>query len=106
MTFKSDDIDSKEFIHVREARKVYKFLEKEWMPQFVVHHIDHNKLNNKLSNLSVLNNGTEHIRYHASMAKKMTEFLIENNLLDPFFLKNPELKLTSLLELWRKNENI
>lgn len=92
-------IGSKEQLHVYEAKKIFRVKNKEWNDNFVVHHVDGNKINNSLSNLAILQNGGTHQKHHKKMEIAMYSFLKNNNLLDEFYLENPHLKLETLLNL-------
>jgi hypothetical protein len=92
-------IKTKELLHLHEAKKLFMLKNKEWSEKLVVHHVDGNKLNNKLDNLAIISNNGEHHKHHARMERSMYSFLQENGLLDRFYNKYPNLKLTTLADL-------
>ena len=98
-TLKSGNAASNEHIHVYEAKKLFKKINKEWKPVFCVHHVDGDKFNNSLENLVVFNKNSEHHQYHHDMNSAMFKFIKQNNLLDKFYKLNPSLELETLKNL-------
>ena len=91
--------DSREHLHVHEAKKAYRMAGIEWQQEYVVHHIDSNKLNNHSNNLSVMEDTSAHFFHHAKIERATYEFLTAHGLLEDFYRQYPELKLTTLLDL-------
>ena len=57
--------------HHREARRVIeKFLNKKLEKEQTIHHKDGNYKNNKIDNLSLFNNNSDHVKFHWNLQKK------------------------------------
>jgi hypothetical protein len=90
---------SKEMLHIHEAKKAFTLVGRKWFDSYVVHHIDGNKRNNNLENLSVIDDNALHRKQHNAMEKSMYSFLVERNLLAEFYSANPNLKLETLKDI-------
>lgn len=88
----------RELLHRYETRKVLDVLG-ETPEDFIVHHIDCNTKNNKLSNLSIFCENGPHHKHHKLLGKAMYQFIENNNLLDSFYKQFPDLKLISIEEM-------
>lgn len=97
---------TRETIHTYEAKKLYRLLDLEWKDEFIVHHIDADRSNYLLSNLSIFPSGGIHMQYHHQMERVMYDFLVQNNLLTKFYLDNPQLKLITLKEMLKENDKL
>lgn len=91
--------DEREHFHIHEAKKIFKILGKEWSQTTCIHHIDGDKLNNKLNNLAIFENNGKHHEHHKKLELKMFQFLQSRNLLQEFYKENPELRLQTLSDL-------
>lgn len=87
---------TKELLHVHEAKKIAFLAGIKWNENMVVHHVDGNKKNNELDNLSIIQNNAIHRRHHAKVERAMYSFLTHKNLLKEFYASNPDLKLVVL----------
>jgi len=68
--------------HQRRARsKVEKKLGIKLKDGQVVHHIDHNKINDNIENLHVFNSQSEHMKYHCFLRNLVREALISKEFL-------------------------
>jgi hypothetical protein len=71
------------------------------VPWIIVHHIDHNPLNNNLENLYIFNSHKEHGKYHSKEYKLINE--IFKNINNPMELHEVVEKLKKLQEELKKN---
>lgn len=102
-TYRNKNNESKrDLLHIHEAKKLIT----PWGENSVVHHIDMDKSNIDLSNLSVFKSQSEHAGHHDIMEKAMYEYLKDNNLLNDFYLKYPQLNLSSLQDLASKESQL
>lgn len=96
-------------LHIYEAQKVYGYKNLNWPYKAVVHHINGDRADNRLSNLSVFESSSLHMAYHRELSKKIFEFEQKYNTLwyedlNAFFEEFPELELTSLEEIFLKED--
>lgn len=67
-------LDSREQLHVYEAKKLFRLTNSQWDNCMVVHHVDGNKLNNSLTNLAVISDNGLHQKHHNQMERQMYKF--------------------------------
>lgn len=90
-------------VHAYLARRVFALVGLTWPRLAVVHHIDHDRLNFALSNLSVFNDAGSHLAHHKAMEIAMYRYLSERGLLETFYRLHPELRVLTLRAVWPVN---
>lgn len=90
---------SRDLVHIHEAKKVFRTRGLKWEPGFVVHHIDDDRSNFAAHNLSVFRSTSLHIQHHGRLARHLLHFVTEKNLLKEFYEKYPDLNLPNLLDI-------
>jgi len=90
---------SRQLLHRYEVKKAFNTIGIELSSQSIIHHINRDTLNNKLSNLCHFNSSPEHVKYHADFDNAMYNFLEKKGLLDDFYKSYPKLKPTTIMEM-------
>jgi len=92
--------NGRSLIHRHEADKVYERIYGTNLPnKACVHHIDSVTSNNRLDNLCVFEGNGEHKRYHRAFDKAAYQFLRDNELLDDFYNRFPDLQPRTLRDM-------
>lgn len=85
--------------HRHEAAKILKKRGKQLTSKMVIHHDNHNRIDNRLENLVLFESNSLHGQYHGQMEIAMYQFLEQKNLLNQFYKDNPKLKLKTLKDM-------
>ncbi len=94
------------WLHIYEAKKVFRILNTRWPEKAIVHHIDYNKENLSSCNIVVFDGTGLHIQHHNTLEKAMYGFLYQKKLLNEFYENYPKVKCETLKDLLKKHKII